>query len=116
MDMAGPQIYNRIALYYWIENSLLLFGSELKSILSYGIISKKINLQSFHEFLYYGYALGENTLFAGIKKLLPGQYLEIGQDKVVVVKSYLLYTSDAAEERSSVDLGGRRIIKKKTHI
>ena len=28
-------------------------------------------------------------------------------------KSCLLYTSDAADERSSVDLGGRRIIKKK---
>ena len=27
----------------------------------------------------------------------------------------LLYTSDAADERSSVDLGGRRIIKKKKH-
>ena len=27
----------------------------------------------------------------------------------------LLYTSDAADERSSVDLGGRRIIKKKNH-
>ena len=26
----------------------------------------------------------------------------------------LLYTSDAADERSSVDLGGRRIIKKNT--
>ena len=29
--------------------------------------------------------------------------------------SCLLYTSDAADERSSVDLGGRRIIKKKKH-
>ena len=29
------------------------------------------------------------------------------------VKFCLLYTSDAADERSSVDLGGRRIIKKK---
>ena len=28
-------------------------------------------------------------------------------------RSCLLYTSDAADERSSVDLGGRRIIKKK---
>ena len=28
-------------------------------------------------------------------------------------KDCLLYTSDAADERSSVDLGGRRIIKKK---
>ena len=29
------------------------------------------------------------------------------------VGTCLLYTSDAADERSSVDLGGRRIIKKK---
>ena len=29
------------------------------------------------------------------------------------VHGCLLYTSDAADERSSVDLGGRRIIKKK---
>ena len=28
----------------------------------------------------------------------------------------LLYTSDAADERSSVDLGGRRIIKKKNNL
>ena len=31
-------------------------------------------------------------------------------------KTCLLYTSDAADERSSVDLGGRRIIKKKKQI
>ena len=30
------------------------------------------------------------------------------------ITACLLYTSDAADERSSVDLGGRRIIKKKT--
>ena len=33
-----------------------------------------------------------------------------GNEKIV---DCLLYTSDAADERSSVDLGGRRIIKKK---
>ena len=31
----------------------------------------------------------------------------------VLVLPCLLYTSDAADERSSVDLGGRRILKKK---
>ena len=37
-------------------------------------------------------------------------------DEVERVCLCLLYTSDAADERSSVDLGGRRIIKKKnTH-
>ena len=33
---------------------------------------------------------------------------------IALVHDCLLYTSDAADERSSVDLGGRRIIKKKT--
>src|SRR5678809_228405 len=32
---------------------------------------------------------------------------------MVHIYTCLLYTSDAADERSSVDLGGRRIIKKK---
>ena len=33
-----------------------------------------------------------------------------------LANSCLLYTSDAADERSSVDLGGRRIIKKKKKL
>ena len=32
----------------------------------------------------------------------------------VITNDRLVYTSDAADERSSVDLGGRRIIKNKT--
>ena len=34
-------------------------------------------------------------------------------ESVTLSNTCLLYTSDAADERSSVDLGGRRIIKKK---
>ena len=38
------------------------------------------------------------------------------QAEQVLLTDCLLYTSDAADERSSVDLGGRRIIKKKNNI
>ena len=52
------------------------------------------------------------------------QYINSDIDKIIVedktakpiwARFYgcLLYTSDAADERSSVDLGGRRIIQKK---
>ena len=37
------------------------------------------------------------------------------QDMFSMIRDCLLYTSDAADERSSVDLGGRRIIKKKNN-
>ena len=43
-----------------------------------------------------------------VKKIIAGPDVYICNECVC-----LLYTSDAADERSSVDLGGRRIIKKK---
>ena len=48
------------------------------------------------------------------RPVLPGGFCSsrIGEERHL--KACLLYTSDAADERSSVDLGGRRIIKKKT--
>ena len=48
----------------------------------------------------------------------PGPIRHMREDAVgpiVRVQPCLLYTSDAADERSSVDLGGRRIIKKKNN-
>ena len=42
-----------------------------------------------------------------------GQVTHVELADLVLDPACLLYTSDAADERSSVDLGGRRIIKKK---
>ena len=57
-------------------------------------------------------ALGDGLdLFARFGAVgLPGHQRFVVLEQVGVC---LLYTSDAADERSSVDLGGRRIIKKK---
>ena len=50
---------------------------------------------------------------AEIADVMVGDVILKIDDFVVNRKVCLLYTSDAADERSSVDLGGRRIIKKK---
>ena len=49
---------------------------------------------------------------------VPAQVFYSDSVHLVMASFYfcLLYTSDAADERSSVDLGGRRIIKKKKSI
>ena len=47
------------------------------------------------------------------KPKLKAENLMTRDPRAVERKNCLLYTSDAADERSSVDLGGRRIIKKK---
>ena len=45
---------------------------------------------------------------------IDGTEIEIlAKDEGARDRGCLLYTSDAADERSSVELGGRRIIKKK---
>ena len=51
-----------------------------------------------------GYSRGDGLDLPDHQAGMPGVWL---------MDSCLLYTSDAADERSSVDLGGRRIIKKK---
>ena len=51
-----------------------------------------------------------DSAFQNPTKPVGAFYLKEESD---LLASCLLYTSDAADERSSVDLGGRRIIKKK---
>ena len=67
-------------------------------------------------------AIGRNFLEA-LQKACQSQEnrrMGLGADKKEWIQTQdilcLLYTSDAADERSSVDLGGRRIIKKKKNV
>ena len=64
-------------LYFYYNSGLLRFGSEIKAILLQRGVDSRIAPQGFHEFLYYGNPLGETTLFADIKRLLPGCWIEV---------------------------------------
>ena len=48
--------------------------------------------------------------------VLVGSFMLAGCSKDEILNHCLLYTSDAADEEDSVDLGGRRIINKKKKI
>ncbi|PCI61309.1 MAG: asparagine synthase (glutamine-hydrolyzing) [Gammaproteobacteria bacterium] len=65
-------------LYINTINNCIFFASEIKAIKK--LINNKtltLNTSKVHEWLYYGSALGAQTLYGGINKLLPGHYLEI---------------------------------------
>eukprot|EP00658_Telonema_sp_P-2_P004769 TRINITY_DN11778_c0_g1_i2.p3 TRINITY_DN11778_c0_g1~~TRINITY_DN11778_c0_g1_i2.p3 ORF type:complete len:101 (+),score=10.28 TRINITY_DN11778_c0_g1_i2:612-914(+) len=53
---------------------------------------------------------------AKISPFLPKRTFGLLMMKLGMSLTCLLYTSDAADEEDSVDLGGRRIIKKKKNI
>lgn len=63
-------------LYYYIKNNQLVFGSELKMILSNKIYEKSLDLASLNSFLTLRYNPSPQTLFSNIFKLEPAYYLE----------------------------------------
>jgi asparagine synthase (glutamine-hydrolysing) len=74
-------------LYYANTGESLLFGSEIKSIILDSSFKKKINHFAIEKFLSYYYVPGEETMFSGIFKLMPGHYL-IARDGAAKIVEY----------------------------
>jgi asparagine synthase (glutamine-hydrolysing) len=62
-------------LYYVALNGCLVFGSEIKSILSAPGVPREVDLVSLHRYLAFLWVPGPETMFRHICKLLPGHYL-----------------------------------------
>ena len=62
-------------LYWSRAGDSLLFGSEIKAILASGLVEPQANESVLPELLSTRYTSGEQTLFRGIHKLLPGHLL-----------------------------------------
>jgi asparagine synthase (glutamine-hydrolysing) len=65
--------------YYRWDGRAFLFGSEIKAILAYPGIDAEFNRDTLAEFLAFGYITGPETMFAGIRKLMPGHTLELAE-------------------------------------
>lgn len=68
-------------LYYRHQGETFLFGSEIKTILNYPHVRPEFNRGTLAEYLAFGYIAGEETMYAGIHKLLPGHTLILDEDK-----------------------------------
>jgi len=68
-------------LYYRHQDDTFLFGSEIKTILNYPHVRPEFNRGTLAEYLAFGYIAGEETMYAGINKLLPGHTLILEEDK-----------------------------------
>ena len=60
-----------------------VFGSEIKALLATGEMRPEVDWAGIHEYLYFDTALGANTVFAGIRKLLPGHCATVTDAGVV---------------------------------
>ncbi len=59
-------------LYYYEENGLFIFGSELKAILGHPHVKKEINVQSLSNFLSLNYVPAPDSIFKNLKQLPAG--------------------------------------------
>jgi asparagine synthase (glutamine-hydrolysing) len=67
-------------LYYYYNDNNIIFGSEIKAILESGLVPRELDVDALGEFLSWEYVPGKSTLFTVIKKLEPGEMIEINLD------------------------------------
>ena len=85
-------------LYYHADAECVVFGSEIKALLASGEVGRELDWAGLHEYLYYNTALGERTMFAGVRKLLPGHALTLDEDGVRVREYCSIFDVEAVED------------------
>jgi asparagine synthase (glutamine-hydrolysing) len=68
-------------LLYVFDEDKFVFGSEMKSVLQYGI-EKSIDYTSLYTYFQLNYIPAPATIFQSVKKLMPGHYLKIQRQKI----------------------------------
>jgi asparagine synthase (glutamine-hydrolysing) len=63
--------------YYTIHNGQFAFGSEIKTLFELPKIRASLNRKALPEFFALGYLSADETMFAGVRKLMPGHRLTL---------------------------------------
>ncbi len=73
-------------LYYYDNDDFLAFGSEIKAIVEYDNVPRELNLNALTEQMALKYTLDDQTMFKGIKKLLPGHCMMVENGSIKIRK------------------------------
>ena len=88
-------------LYYRHTPGLFLFGSEIKVILSHPEVLPEFYRAGLPEYLAFGYLSGPETFYKGIRKLMPGHWLEIDENGELRIEQY--WDLEVSHAEKSVD-------------
>lgn len=70
--------------YYQTEDGKLLFGTTIRRIMEQDGFIKEVNTDMLQIYMSLTYVAGEDTFFKGVKKLMPGHWLEFENGKLTV--------------------------------
>ncbi|MCM1507236.1 MAG: asparagine synthetase B [Ruminococcus flavefaciens] len=70
--------------YYQTDDGKLLFGTNIHRIMEQDGFIKEVNTDMLQIYMSLTYVAGEDTFFKGVKKLMPGHWLEFADGKLTV--------------------------------
>ncbi len=85
-------------LYYYHDAKKLVFASEIKAILEDATIPREIDRQGLVNYFTFGHSVAPDTMYQGIKKLLPGNYLKL-KNGAVTTQAYWAISFARQEDR-----------------
>ncbi len=88
-------------LYYYFDGHRFLFGSEIKAIITALGRTPEIDRESLREYFSYRSVPVPNTLFEGVRKLAPGNWLRINLAGEVSTGAYWKLPTSASDESIS---------------
>ncbi|MBE3092193.1 MAG: asparagine synthase (glutamine-hydrolyzing) [Chloroflexi bacterium] len=91
-------------LYYYFKDGILIFGSEIKSILEADCVKKEVNLQSMYYYLGYEFVPAPDTMFQNIYKLRQGHYAIFKNGNLQIQKYWdLKFKPEITDEEEAAD-------------
>ncbi|MDR7603036.1 MAG: asparagine synthase (glutamine-hydrolyzing) [Armatimonadota bacterium] len=67
-------------LYYAVGSGWFAFASEVRALLASGLVARRLDPRAVTVYLYNGFSVDPLTLVDGVRALLPGHYLRVGED------------------------------------
>ena len=95
-------------LYYAEAGDLLVFASELKSLLASGLVGTELDYEAIDAFLSFGFVPGPMTPLAAVRKLMPGHRLVV-EGGSARTEEYWSYPEPSPVEMS-LDEAGERVL------
>ncbi|MBC7250915.1 MAG: asparagine synthase (glutamine-hydrolyzing) [Anaerolineae bacterium] len=92
-------------LYYYQDDRRFVFGSEIKALLAHPQVPRRLNTAALPYYLVHGYVPAPETMFAGVKQLLPGHVLIVESGSVRTVPYWHWPLGEMGETGERGELG-----------
>ena len=95
---------------YWAKvGDLVVFASELKSLLASGLVDTELDYEAIDAYLSFGFFPGPRTPLARVSKLLPGHRL-VTHESGAATEAYWSYPRPQAESGRTLDEWGEGLL------